>query len=96
MLDHFMRCVRKDMTGRGFAEIGVSIPPVADAFALVFAPAPVDWRGPFVGLPVCITGLELLQNNTPAAMANLARKRCAEVAHAHLDRELIYRPDKAA
>ena len=91
MLDEFMRLVRKDMEGRGFCEIGASLPPGVDAVALVFAPAPVAWRDVFIAIPVVATGLDLLQNNTSASMASLVRKRCANAARAYMDRDLIYR-----
>ena len=96
MLEHFMHCVRNDMNGRCFAEIGASLPLGSDALVLVFAPSPINWRGPFVGVPVCITSLEWTENKTPVAMENLARKRCAEAAREYRDRQLIYRPDEAA
>jgi hypothetical protein len=94
-VEEFMRLVRENMTGRGFCEVGVSMPYNRDAVALMFAGSPVSWTEPFLTVPVSATGLELLQNSTPESMASLVRKRCAEAARAYCDRDLIYRPDAA-
>jgi hypothetical protein len=85
----FLDAVRADMQGRGFREIGWTIPPHLEVLGLMFVDSEPRFDAPFHVIPVTATYREIVKEDMaqPGGLELLARKRCIEAADAY--RELM-------